>query len=418
MTAWNRETLIAAVGVGVGVAAATYALQRRDTAVWLRALGVTLVKMGRPSAPRMSLAELQRRPPVGAWVALCGTVFDVSEDPFFDASTGVYALWTGHDVTYLLVQMGVALDGADDAAMASYRDQQLPIERVADGGEGVDLEQRQRALALLKEWYVRFHSRYDVVAQIADLFAGTEWDAIRDQLLPPAAHVGPNGERPRGKCPMGFGSRALDHVVSRADPNSKELRTVTFQGKRYDVTNSSLFQDEGAFAHFVGRDITFALATQSVRSEDLGVQPQREYTYEEQVLLERYRVAFARELPLLAAAAAVKIAPSDAAQEPADVHALISACEEGSDKALDALRALLAAPESSGASVNQVCARSTMTPLHRAVEMNRLDLVELLVRAGADQSAEAALYDYETPLQMAERFRFADIAAFLAAHKA
>jgi len=55
-----------------------------------------------------------------------------------------------------------------------------------------------------------------------------------------------------------------------------------------------------------------------------------------------------------------------------------------------------------------------MTPLHKAVEKNRLDVVKLLVEAGANPSAEAALYDFETPLQMAKRFRYDNIAEFLA----
>lgn len=415
MAAWSREALVVTAVVGVATAAAAYALQRGDVAAQLRALMVKLVQLGRPSAPCVTLAALRRDPPVHAWVALCGTVFDVSDDPFFDAATGVYALWTGHDVTFLLVQMGVALDGADDAAMATYRDQQLPLELVASESESerTNTNLRGRRLALLKEWYVRFHTRYDVVAQIADLFPGAEWDAIREQLLPPAVRYAANGDRPRGKCPLGFGSRALDHVVSHADPNSTELRTVTFQGKRYDVTGSSLFQDKGEFAHFVGHDITFALATQSTQTEDLDVQPQREYTYAEQVLLERYRVAFARELALVATEGS---SSSGASQEQVDMHALVDACEgPDGDRAFEALRAYLS---TSTASVNQVCARSTMTPLHKAVEANRLDLVELLVCAGADMSAEAALYDYETPLQMAERFRYEDIAGFLSARKA
>jgi hypothetical protein len=361
----------------------------------------------------MALRDLQSNSPVGAWVALCGTVFDVTDDPFFDASGGVYALWSGHDITYLMVQMGVALDGADDAAMASYRDQQLPIELLNDGNED---NMSQRRMALLKEWYARFHSRYDVVAQFADLYAGRDWNAIREQLLPPAVRFAANGDRPRGKCPMGFGSRALNHVVSRANPNSKEVRTVTFQGKRYEVTHSSLFQENGEFAHFVGHDITFALATQSNRSEDLDIQPQREYTYAEQVLLEKYRIAFASELALIADESGPPSSVNGmSTHEMIDLHALMDACDN-SDEAVAMLnKYLLSADQASSSNVDQVCPRTTMTPLHKAVEKNRLDLVELLVTAGADLFAEAALYDFETPLQMAKRFHYDGIAAYLSA---
>lgn len=418
MVAWSRETFIGAAAATVAVSAASYyALVHRDGFAKLRALSVraatALVQLGKPSVPKVALEVLQRTSPVSSWVALCGTVFDVTDEPFFDAQAGVYANWIGHDVTHMLVQMGVALDSADDAAMAQYLDQELSIGLLdAHAGEST------RRMALLTEWYARFYSRYDVVAQLADLYAGSAWDAVREQLLPPAVRFGAtSSERPRGKCPMGFGSRALNHVISRADPNATDVRTVSFQGKRYDVTNSSLFQDGGEFAHFVGHDITYALATQSNQVSDLDVQPQREYTYAEQVLVERYRIAFARELALLAD----NDAPSNGPTTPSrnvDLHALLDACENSGsrdDETYRALEAQLTVPNAA-TKVNQVCARSTMTLLHKAVEKNRLDLVELLVRAGADVAAEAALYDFETPLQMAKRFQHDDIAAFLAAH--
>lgn len=427
MTAWSQETIaVVAATTTAAAAASCYYLLQHGGLERLRGLcaraAMQLVLLGRPSAPRMALSVLRRDSPVDTWVALCGTVFDVTDDPFFDADSGVYALWSGHDITYLLVQMGVALDGADDATMASYRDQQLPIALLehTDGDDDVKNSEVQRRIALLKEWYARFHSRYSVVAQIADLYAGRDWDAIREQLLPPAAHFAASGDRPRGKCPMGFGSRALNHVVSRANPNAKDVHTVTFQGKRYEVTNSRLFQEHGEFAHFVGHDITFALATQSSRREDLDVQPQREYTYAEQVLLEQYRIAFARELALMPGESTESAETSSSAlHDQIDLHALIDACDNAGDdgkQAVSKLKEYLSSKAPGRIHVDPVCSRTTMTPLHKAVEKKRLDLVELLVGAGADLSAEAALYDFETPLQIAKRFRFDDIADFLSKH--
>ncbi|GAB9465434.1 hypothetical protein Gpo141_00002842 [Globisporangium polare] len=425
MTAWSQETIaaVAATTTTAAAAASCYYLLQRGGLERLRGFcaraAMQLVLLGRPSAPRMALSVLQRDSPVGTWVALCGTVFDVTDDPFFDADSGVYALWRGHDITYLLVQMGVALDGADDAAMASYRDQQLPIAQLKldDESDEDKSSESQRRIALLKEWYVRFSTRYSVVAQITDLYAGRDWDAIREQLLPPAAHFAASGDRSRGKCPMGFGSRALNHVVSRANPNSKDVRTVTFQSKRYEVTNSSLFQEHGEFAHFAGHDITFALATQSSRIDDLDVQPQREYTYAEQVLLEQYRIAFARELALMSEESTASAeSSSSTSREQIDLHALVDACDDAGDtgkQAVTTLKEYLTSKERGSIHVDPVCSRTTMTPLHKAVEKKRLDLVELLVDSGANVFAEAALYDFETPLQMAKRFRFDDIAEFL-----
>uniref|UniRef100_K3WM46 Uncharacterized protein n=1 Tax=Globisporangium ultimum (strain ATCC 200006 / CBS 805.95 / DAOM BR144) TaxID=431595 RepID=K3WM46_GLOUD len=363
-----------------------------------------LLTASKDTVPRIPLLELQQTSPVGSWVALCGTVFDVTNDPFFDNREGVYALWNGHDVTYLIVQMGVSVDGSDDAAMANYCDQELPISLLHEENS----EDSERRMKLLQEWYVRFHTRYEVVAEITDLYTGDDWDSVREELLPPSIRFA-TGDRPRGKCPMGFGSRALSHVMSRANPNSKEVHTILFQGKRYDVTNSSLFQADGEFAHFVGHDITYALAVQSNRAEDLDVRPEREYTYAEQVLLEKYRITFARELALIATDS-VNEATATSEAEHIDLHTLIDA---GDEDALNMLTNYLSSQQGVP-NVDQVCVRTTMTPLHKAVEKNRLDLVKLLVDAGASSSAEAALYDFETPLQMAKRFHYDTIADFLA----
>lgn len=403
---WTPGIVAVASAAAVGVA--SYYYLHRGGAHQMRKLYASalmkamLLTASKRSVPRIPLQELQQHAPVESWVALCGTVFDVTNDPFFDARDGVYALWNGHDVTYLLVQMGVSLDAADDAAMANYRDQELPIALLSEETS----EESERRMKLLQEWYARFHTRYSVVAETADLYAGEDWDELREQLLPPS-HAFANGDRPRGKCPMGFGSRALNHVVSRANPNSKEVRTIVFQGKRYDVTNSSLFQENGEFAHFVGHDVTYALATQSSRDEDLDVRPEREYTYAEQVLLETYRVAFARELALISTDP--DPVNDSAAHEQVDLHSLV---QVGDEDALNTLANYLSSPEVRN--VDEVCTRTTMTPLHKAVEKNRLDMVKLLVEAGANPSAEAALYDFETPLQMAKRFRYDNIAEFLA----
>ncbi|KAF1792366.1 Ankyrin repeat-containing domain [Phytophthora cactorum] len=215
-----------------------------------------------------------------------------------------------------------------------------------------------------------------------------------------------------GKCPLGFGAKTVSKVVTRNAKDVKHLRTIMFQGQHYDVTDSSLFHpDGGQFAHFVGHDVTYALAVQSIRMQDLDVTPERAYTFEEQLLLERYRNFFTRELAILEV---------DGEQEGngnrmkvVNVHQVIE--ESDSMAQEECVKYLKKSLE--GASVEQVnavCARTTMTPLHKAVEKHRLDLVEELVRAGADVEARAALYDDETPLEMAHRFHFDDIAAHLA----
>ncbi|KAG2819714.1 hypothetical protein PC129_g10506 [Phytophthora cactorum] len=339
----------------------------------------------------------------GRWVALCGTAFDVTGDPFFDAKqSGIYSLWVGHDVTFLLLQLGLSPSAADDAeAVASYLDRAWPLDALQGDEEAV-----KRRYELVQEWFVRFHSRYEVVAQLSDRYVGAKWDALRAELLSDSSVSS------GGKCPLGFGAKTVSKVVTRNAKDVKHLRTIMFQGQHYDVTDSSLFHpDGGQFAHFVGHDVTYALAVQSIRMQDLDVTPERAYTFEEQLLLERYRNFFTRELAILEV---------DGEQEGngnrmkvVNVHQVIE--ESDSMAQEECVKYLKKSLE--GASVEQVnavCARTTMTPLHKAVEKHRLDLVEELVRAGADVEARAALYDDETPLEMAHRFHFDDIAAHLA----
>lgn len=150
----------------------------------------------------------------------------------------------------------------------------------------------------------------------------------------------------------------------------------------------------------------------STRLEDLDVTPSRGHTFEEQLLLERYRNFFARELALVEVDAEQKESGGQA--EVIDLHQVVEesdgvAQEEGVQRVKKALEV------ASSDQVNAVCSRTTMTPLHKAVEKHRLDLVKVLVQAGADVKARAALYDDETPLEMARRFHFDDIATHLEA---
>ena len=254
---------------------------------------------------------------------------------------------------------------------------------------------------------MRFRMRYEVVAQLSDRYVGAQWEALRTELLPSAS-----GSSSGGKCPLGFGSKTVSKtaVLYKAE-DLKDLRTITFQGQRYDVTGSRLFHPVGGqFAHFVGHDITYALAVQSMQVEDLDVVPERLYTFEEQLLLERYRNIFARALVLLEGDE--EQSENGHRTNAINLHQII---EESDGMAPEACAKLLkkALDSATADQVNAVCARTMMTPLQKAVEKHRLDLVEVLVRAGADIEARAALYDDETPLQMAYRFHFDNVAAYL-----
>ncbi|CAI5743013.1 unnamed protein product [Hyaloperonospora brassicae] len=392
-------TGVAAAAVAVGSYYCSHIVSRR--------------RGGRPPrhvAGRLAAAPLQYRRELqlsGPWVALCGTAFDVAGDPFFDATcAGVYSSWVGHDVTFLILQLGLVTDAADDAeATASYVDREWQLEAL----QGDD-EAARRGRELLHEWFARFCSRYRLVAQLRDYYVGVHWDALRAELLPSDSESRPVG----GKCPLGFGATMKSKAVSYNEDDGKELRTITFQGRLYDVSRMSLFHPEsGRFAHFVGHDVTYALAIQSVRVEDLDVVPERTYTFAEQLMLERYRSFFARELALVEIDK-TQCKSDDAGTNVLDLHQLIenSSGIKNEERVLCLKKTLESA---SAKHVNALCSRTAMTPLHKAVEKNRFDLVKVLLDAGADIEARAALYDGETPLEMAYRFHFDDIAAHLKA---
>ncbi|KAG7386685.1 hypothetical protein PHYPSEUDO_015365 [Phytophthora pseudosyringae] len=391
------ERLLLSLAVGAALAVCGYYCSKLAG----RRRPKSLAALRLAAAPRVRRSELRQSG--RRWVALCGTAFDVAGDPFFDPrQAGIYSSWVGHDVTYLLLRLGLAPDAADDAeAVASYLDREWPLDALRG-----DKEDGKRRYELVQEWFVRFHSRYEVAAQLSDRYVGAKWDALRAELLPTDS-----GASPGGKCPLGFGAKTVSKTVSRKAEGVKDMRTITFQGRRYDVTDSSLFHpDGGQFAHFVGHDVTYALAVQSLRVGDLDVTLERAYTFEEQLLLERYRTLFAHELALLEVDGGQE--ESGNRSEVLNVHQIIEEsdgmaheeCVEYLEKALKS---------ASAEQVNAVCARTTMTPLHKAVEKHRLDLVKVLVRAGADVEARAALYDDETPLEVARRFHFDDIAAHL-----
>ena len=144
----SSERLLLSIALGTALAVCGYycskLVSRRSNG---RRKSLAAVRLA--AAPRQSLRKLQSS---GHWVALCGTAFDVNGDPFFDATCcGVYSSWVNHDVTYLLLQLGLVLDATDNAeAISSYLDREWQLDTLTG-----DNEEARRRRALLQEWFVR-----------------------------------------------------------------------------------------------------------------------------------------------------------------------------------------------------------------------------------------------------------------------
>lgn len=114
----------------------------------------------------------------------------------------------------------------------------------------------------------------------------------------------------------------------------------------------------------------------------------------------------------LASSSSIALVPSS---ETTSIHAII----ETNDN--DALHALLATKASSPSSlismVNQLCPRTGLTPLHKAVQEDNVIAVTALLAARADATIACALYDDDTPIALAHRLRATAIIPLFEQHQ-
>ncbi|GLD99184.1 hypothetical protein PINS_up007902 [Pythium insidiosum] len=370
-----KASVVTKVALCAAAVGATAFVIRRVAGIRLR---------GRYTVKRATLAAF-RADTTTRWVALCGTLFDVSGDPFFAEPVGVYSSWAYHDVTAALLHQA---DYTCAEESASNFDQDVDAAALFDETSSIGGRQRE----VLKEWYSRLTQRYRVIGQLSELFVSDEWNALREECLPSSWE-----DRSRGSCPLGFGSsRVVERVIEEDRNPSGPRREVTFLGRRYDVTDSPLFSaPDGPFAHLVGHDITVALATRSARTEDLNSSVHHEFTYEEQVRLEQYRRLFASELRMISEPS--ESTTTATSSDDMNLHTFLDAGDfNGAKQVLE--------DHATSVDINSVCPRTGLTLLHRAIERNDIELAQLLVRLGADVTAPAALYDDETATALAVRF--------------
>jgi hypothetical protein len=196
--------------------------------------------------------------------------------------------------------------------------------------------------------------------------------------------------------------------------NSTEF--VWFLGQKYDVSSSEAFGPDGLFHPYIGQDITLLLATNGTadgtapESYDKSSSPRAfTFTYEEQKRLHHFREIFTREFPVVLDTNKENI--SEIAPLTSSLHELLDNDVE-SQTFIEEIRKELV--NSNKNTINAVCPRTGLSLLHKAVEKNRLDLVKVLVEeANADTCANASLYDDDTPLELAKRFRLQEICQYL-----
>ncbi|KAG5186297.1 hypothetical protein JKP88DRAFT_214650 [Tribonema minus] len=196
-------------------------------------------------------------------------------------------------------------------------------------------------------------------------------------------------------------------------------RLVSVKGRIYDVTSAAAFASDKPLARIVGHEASRVLATGVLQDEDLD-RSLEGISFDDHRRLEKLSNEMEAAFTAVARLAA------------ADYRAIFGGfstldgggggADGGSGDGGDGLHALIAQQDVDGVrqrlqedagSINRACSRTGLSPLHKAVEEGSTDIVQVLLAAGADRSAHAALYDGDTPLQLARRLRRDDIAQAL-----
>jgi membrane-associated progesterone receptor component len=295
------------------------------------------------------------------YIALRGLVYDVSAGREFWGSGGIYHSLAGRDVTVALAKRMLS---ADQLSRSIVLDNELSIEEQA----ALDTHERQ------------FQDKYPVVGRFeVDATASADQSASRTfQLAELHRH---------------------DAVGHASAPESCPL-LLAVRGKVFDVSRGAEFRNAGPFASLPGHDCTLAFAKQSTDPSLLDSSFEN-LSFDELARLEAWTRQLEHIFPSVGFI--VDWEPVERMRESmkprpfgTNLHTLI---DQGD---MDGIRAALC---SSPALINQECARSGLTPLHKAAEAGDISLVRLLVSMGADLHARAPLYDNETPIEIARRFK-------------
>lgn len=345
------------------------------------------------------------------WVSICGTIFDISGEStiLFHPQEGCYARWIGHDVTELLILGGIDVDEMRHEDERSAFDNDMAFSRIDFARLSVSNNTKEyRRYKVIEEWYKRFCLRYPIIGQATDIFANVEWAVVRQKWRNEVQK--PYQSNP-SKCPLGFGNKN-----QRNKPPSKTTtkRMISFYGKQYDVSGQASYEPDGPLAHFVGHDITFAIANGSKREDHLNVKA--EYSFDQQLFLEHYRTVLEQKCAEIVNEQSTYQTESNQTKDKTQEDLTKLLQKIVSEGNVDKLKRVLDAVKGSP-TLNEPCPRSGMTLLHRAVESDQEGIVRLLLEAGADVNATASLYEDATPLDLAKRFASQHVQELLLLHQ-
>jgi hypothetical protein len=222
---------------------------------------------------------------------------------------------------------------------------------------------------------------------------------------------GPSSPFTHLQCPLGFSS-SKPSASSRAVLNlpiitREELQTrpglIAVKGVVYDTRNVGGVAgdgDGGPLASILNHDVSRNLALGSLSSEhlDAGLAG---LTYDQHCELEKWAAEMDE---LFSRVGLLQSTKSNAPEQLVANEDAFRCIERGDEKGLEALL-------NAGVSLAATCPRTGMGLLHKAVEAGSLDMVHILMQAGADRSAKCDLYDGDTPAELAQRLRMPEISA-------
>eukprot|EP00612_Vaucheria_litorea_P002507 CAMPEP_0171458186 /NCGR_PEP_ID=MMETSP0945-20130129/3966_1 /TAXON_ID=109269 /ORGANISM="Vaucheria litorea, Strain CCMP2940" /LENGTH=364 /DNA_ID=CAMNT_0011983945 /DNA_START=79 /DNA_END=1173 /DNA_ORIENTATION=- len=331
------------------------------------------------------------------YVAISGEIYDVSSAEAMYGKNGRYNVLAGKDATYALASMDLSDSSFDSIRM----------------NENLSAKQ----LESLDTWIGKFKSKYQVVGKIKSSLPNSK---VENEKTEKSAKVCPFSENNNEatndsnslRCPLGFDRKkskgvenlpkmTLEILKMHSSSNKKMPNLISVKGRIYDISNhENLFASIPLYS-LVGREASRVLAEGIFKEENLD-QSLDGISIEAHIRLEKYFQQLEDSLDPVATLAeedynkvfgSVEFDNSNDSCE--DIHKHIEA------KNVEGVKNIL---NKNPDSVNSLCPRSGLSALHKAVEVDSVEIAEILLKNGAKIDTKCLLYDDDTPYQLAKRF--------------